>query len=156
MSYTTNLSPFRVLNGDSTTKNLYKLDSPDQAIQLESLTAIGSGIGDYVGWRFQPAASDRGMWNHCAQSWRTLVQLASFTCYDSTTARTDKSLMSTTRGADSGSFNFGDDAVFWFKAGSTTAYSGVRLYSAHSGNVPTDATNTDSNFAALIFTEATS
>jgi hypothetical protein len=63
--------------------------------------------------------------------------------------------MSSLKGGTGGAFNFGDDAVFFFKSGGTTDYSGVKLYAAYNNRYPTNRSNTESNFGALIFTDAT-
>ena len=155
MSFTKNTSPFRVYHGDSSNNDLYVQDEPDQALQLASLGAIAGTSGQYIGFRYQQNANDRGIWVHCAQSWKLQTLLASMTCYDGATARTDQSLMSSLKGYQSGAFNFGDDAVFFYKNGGTTTYSGVKTYATSGGHEPDTVPNADSNFAALIFTEAT-
>lgn len=154
MSYTRNTSPFRMYNGNSSTNDLYSQDEPDQAVQLASIGSIAGSSGQYIGFRFQANANDRGMWAHCAQSWKSQTLLASMTCYDGSTARTDQSLMSSLKGYNSGAFNFGDDAVYFFKNGSSTQFSGVKTY-AYYASEPATTPNADSNFASLIFTEAT-
>lgn len=155
MSFTRNTSPFRVYNGNVSNNHLYAQDEPDQAVELASIGAISGSAGQYIGFRFQQNANNRGMWAHCAQSWQSQTLLASMTCYDGSTARTDQTLMSSLKGNNSGAYHFGDDAVFFFKNGATTTYSGVNVYAASGGHVPDTIPNADSNFAALIFTEAT-
>lgn len=154
MSFTRNTSPFRVYNGDASNNDLYAQDEPDQAVELASIGAISGSAGQYIGFRYQENANDRGMWAHCAQSWRTQTLLASLTCYDGSTARTDQTLMSSLKGWDSGAFHFGDDATYFFKQGSSLVYSGVKV-SSYLASPPATVPNADSNFASLIFTEAT-
>jgi hypothetical protein len=159
MSHTKNTSPFRCFHGDSSNNDLYSTNGIDQSIETYNIGNIpGTNSGAYIGFRFRSYANDRGMWAHCSQSWTTSVLLAALTCVDvgaSTTVRTDKTLMSSLKGGGGGAFNFGDDAVFFFKSGGTTTYSGVKLYAAYSNNYPRDPSNTESNFGALIFTDAT-
>ena len=155
MSFTRNTSPFRMYNGDASNNDLYAQDEPDQAVQLASLGAIAGASGQYIGFRYQQNANNRGMWAHCAQSWKLQTLLASMTCYDGATARTDQTLMSSLKGFQSGAFHFGDDAVYFFKGGSSTTYSGVKVYASSGGHVPDTVPNAESNFASLIFTEAT-
>lgn len=159
MSHTTNTSPFRCFNGDSSSNDVYSTNGVDQSIETTSIGSVAGASGSYIGFRFRSYANDRGMWAHCSQSWTSLTILASMTCADyttsSTTVRSDQSLMSSLKGYDGGAFNFGDDAVFFFKSGGTTDYSGVKPYAAYNNYYPSDPANADSNFAALIFTDAT-
>jgi len=159
MSHTTNTSPFRCFQGDSSNNDVYSTNGVDQSIETTSIGSVAGSSGSYIGFRFKSYANDRGMWAHCAQSWTTDVLLASMTCVDyttsSTTVRSDQSLMSSLKGGGGGAFNFGDDAVFFFKSGGTTDYSGVKVYAAYNNRYPVNPANAESNFGALIFTDAT-
>lgn len=107
MTYTnkSNLRPFRAYKGN--TKTVEVPDSNDvDFTQYSSSSFIGGLVP-------RPHRKKRVAW--CKSVWsvtgssNTLALLTSW----SGSWRTDKSLMATARGFDSGSFNFGDDSIYY-------------------------------------------
>ena len=153
MTYAKNLSPFRAYNG-AANYDVYEQKVADSSMELGVLSAIGSNIGNWIGFRLREHCRDRGVWCHTSQSWKTAVMLCNVTAYDGSTARTDQTLMGALRGSNSGAFNFGDDAEFFSISKSNSSLVGPKVHQSYQSKVPTAESNVDQNLAILIFTKA--
>lgn len=148
------LSPFRLFTNDDGSGDTYNLGT--QLDQVEVGNMIGLNSGYWTGFRLRAYCAQRGIFGHASQSWTQDSLLSCITNYEgSSTYATDRSLMSTLHGISSGSFNFGDDSLYW-RPSTVTSYEGPAVYSSYTGGTaPGSDNNSNSNFALLIFTEAT-
>lgn len=146
------LSPFRMFTNSDGSGDTYNIEQLDQ-VEIGNLSALYSGY--WVGFRLRPYCSQRGIFGHAAQSWNQDSLLANISVYrGGGIYETDKSLMSTLHGTTSGSFNFGDDSIYW-RASNSASYEGPLTYDAYSSlTQPYSNNNLNSNFALLYFTEA--
>lgn len=134
-----NLRPFRVYKGNVKTVEVPDANDVDFT-QYSSSSFIG-------GLTPRPHRKKRTAW--CKSVWSvtssqdTLAVLSSW----SGSFRTDKSLMATVRGFNSGSFNFGDDSVYYLMGEDTTYIGQYAYYNIY----PVSAVNTDSCSTSVIF-----
>tara|TARA_R100001015_G_C4605404_1_gene160426 strand:- start:476 stop:952 length:477 start_codon:yes stop_codon:yes gene_type:complete len=150
-------SPFRHYSNTDGTGNTYNDSSGDQLdnVVISNIAALSTGY--WTGFNLRDYCSNRSVFGHAAQSWTQSSLLASITSYTGPSGpgnNTDKSLMSTLHGVDSGSFNFGDDSIFWFVADSTKV-TGPNLNAVYnSGTAPNTDNNASANFALLTFVQS--
>lgn len=148
------MSPFRFYTNTDGSGDTYNLTSQLDEIEMGDLSALYNGY--WVGFKLRAYCAQRGIFGHASQSWTQDSLLSCITNYEgSSVYATDRSLMSTLHGITSGSFNFGDDSLYW-RPSSVTGYQGPLTYSSYTGGTaPGSNNNTQSNFALLTFTEAT-
>ena len=147
-------SPFRSYSNTDSSGDTYNQTAGDQIdnVVISNIASLSSG--HWTGFNLREHCSDRGVFGQAGQSWAQSSLLASITSYTSPAGvgnNTDKSLMSTLHGTTSGSFNFGDDSVFWFVSDSTKI-TGPNYYSSFSSSTaPNSDNNAGANFELLTF-----
>lgn len=147
------MSPFRFYTNSDASGDTYNSTSQLDEIEIGNLSALYNGY--WTGFRLRSYCAQRGIFGHASQSWNQDILLSCVTNYEGSGAyATDRSLMSTLHGITSGSFNFGDDSLYW-RPSSVTSYQGPLAYSSFTSSFPYSNNNTNANFALLTFTEAT-
>ena len=141
MTYTNkgNLRPFRAYKG-----NVKTVEVPDSNDVDFTQYSSGSFIGGLVP---RPHRKKRVAW--CKSVWSVTGSSATLAVLSSWSGswRTDKSLMATMRGFDSGSFNFGDDSVYYLMGEGITY---INQYAAYAGGSVSEV-NTESCSTSVIF-----